>query len=173
LRPFVRHLTAGAVRGCCSLIPALVLLTGCQSWHTLHGFTDAQIAALERVGFTRTADRGAMEFDATDRLLFASGESRLGPEATRALEHIGYVLIAMHVEHIFIDGYTDAEGGVTYNLDLSMRRAKTVAGVLVDIGIAAKDIQVHGYGKTSPVADNGSRVGRMQNRRVAVVVSSE
>ena len=170
---FVRHLTGKAVRGCCSLIPVLALLTGCQSWHTSHGFTDAQIAALERVGFNRMTDAGAMEFDATDRLLFATGDATLGPEAMRALERIGHVLIAMHVEHIYVDGYTDAEGGVNYNQQLSIRRAKAVARVLADIGIAAKDIQVHGYGKTSPVADNESRAGRMQNRRVAVVVSSE
>lgn len=114
-----------------------------------------------------------MEFDATDRLLFATGDATLGPEATRALERIGHVLIAMHVEHICVDGYTDAEGSVNYNQQLSMRRANAVAGVLVGIGIPPKDIQVHGYGKASPVADNDSRSGRTQNRRAAVVVSSE
>lgn len=170
---FIRKITERAVHGFFSLTPMLALLTGCQSWHPAHHFTDTQVAALERTGFSRMADGNAMEFDGADRLLFASGEATLGPEARHALERVGYVLIAMNVEHICVNGYTDADGGANYNQQLSVRRAKTVARLLVDIGIPAKNIQTRGYGESSPVADNGTKSGRSQNRRVAVVVSSE
>jgi outer membrane protein OmpA-like peptidoglycan-associated protein len=156
-----------------SLVPVLVLLTGCQSWSIPHGFTKTQIAALESVGFERVGNINAMEFDVTDRVLFTTGKATLGPDARRAIERIGHVLIEMHVEHIGIDGYTDSEGGIDYNQQLSMRRARAVAEVLLDIGVPAQDIRVHGYGKTRPVADNGTIDGRRQNRRVAVVVSSD
>ncbi|MCC8396805.1 OmpA family protein [Paraburkholderia sp. MMS20-SJTR3] len=170
---YVRNLAGTTAHGVFCLIPMLALLTGCQLWHRHNHFSDAQIAALERTGFTRIVDSNSMEFDGTDRLLFARGEATLGPEARHALERIGYVLINMHVEHICVNGYTDADGGVNYNQQLSIRRAKAVVRVLMDIGIPAKDIEMHGYGESSPVADNATKAGRSQNRRVAVVVSSE
>lgn len=160
-------------RSCSSLVPVLALLTGCQSWPIHHSFTKTQIAALESVGFERIADTGAMEFDVTDRVLFTAGNATLGPDARRAIERIGHVLIEMRVDHIGVDGYTDSEGGVGYNQQLSMRRARAVAEMLLDMGIPAQDIRVHGYGKTRPVADNSTMDGRRQNRRVAVVVSSD
>jgi outer membrane protein OmpA-like peptidoglycan-associated protein len=173
LSQFSRQFAQRWFRTCSSLVPVLALLTGCQSWSTHHGFTGAQIAALESVGFEPIADTDAMEFDVTDRLLFSTGQASLGPDAKQALERIGHVLIRMHVDHIGVDGYTDAEGGIAYNQQLSMRRATAVAKVLLDMGIPEQNIKVRGFGKTRPVADNSTIDGRRQNRRVAVVVSSD
>lgn len=161
-----------ATRVCFNLVPVLGLLAGCQSWHTSRGFTPTQIAALERVGFERIGDGDAMEFDFKDRLLFASGDYTLGPDSRATIERIGHVLVAMQVD-IRVDGYTDSEAGESYNRLLSLNRAKAVANVLLSVGIPVQNIHVHGYGKADPVADNHTKDGRRQNRRVAVVVSSE
>jgi len=67
-----------------------------------------------------------------------------------------------------LEGYTDSTGPATYNLQLSQRRAEAVRRFLVDKGIELHRIQSIGLGDTSPIADNTTRTGRDQNRRVAL-----
>lgn len=65
-----------------------------------------------------------------------------------------------------IAGHTDASGPDTYNMILSERRAKSVAGYLVSQGISSTRIQVAFYGETKPIADNATKAGQRKNRRV-------
>ncbi len=53
------------------------------------------------------------------------------------------------------------------------RRADAVRGYLVDQGLGADSVTARGFGKTMPVADNGTPAGRQRNRRVEIVVSGE
>jgi outer membrane protein OmpA-like peptidoglycan-associated protein len=55
-------------------------------------------------------------------------------------------------------------------MTLSQRRAKAVRDYLVAGGIDASRIETVGYGETQPVADNSTRDGRAQNRRVELDV---
>ena len=70
---------------------------------------------------------------------------------------------------IDVNGYCDAIGGVEYNLKLSERRGNAVANYLLNGGIQASQLRVHGYGKTDFVATNDTPEGRAQNRRVELV----
>jgi outer membrane protein OmpA-like peptidoglycan-associated protein len=70
---------------------------------------------------------------------------------------------------IDVNGYCDAIGGVEYNLKLSVRRGNAVANYLLNGGIQATQLRVHGYGKTNFVATNRTAEGRAQNRRVELV----
>jgi outer membrane protein OmpA-like peptidoglycan-associated protein len=67
-----------------------------------------------------------------------------------------------------LEGYTDNVGPATYNLQLSQRRAEAVRRFLVDQGVELHRIQSIGLGDTRPIADNTTRTGREQNRRVAL-----
>lgn len=67
-----------------------------------------------------------------------------------------------------VDGHTDSIGTEAYNQKLSERRAASVKAYLVKKGIAADRINTTGYGESKPVADNKTREGRAQNRRVEV-----
>lgn len=67
-----------------------------------------------------------------------------------------------------LEGYTDNQGPSPYNLQLSQRRADAVRRFLVEKGVALHRVQSLGLGDIRPVADNGSRQGREQNRRVAL-----
>jgi outer membrane protein OmpA-like peptidoglycan-associated protein len=67
-----------------------------------------------------------------------------------------------------LEGYTDNVGPATYNLQLSQRRAEAVRRFLVDQGVELHRIQSIGLGAARPVADNATRTGREQNRRVAL-----
>ncbi len=66
---------------------------------------------------------------------------------------------------IRINGHTDNTGEAQYNLELSGRRAETVAGYLVSAGVDKERIDYQGFGETMPVADNETEEGRAANRR--------
>lgn len=156
-----------------SLLLALLLnLTACQSVPVPpKGLTPEQIAALKEVGFQAT-DEG-WEFSQADKLLFASNVATLTPEAEKSLERIGKLLVKIQIEHVRIDGHTDAQGGSEYNQQLSVRRANAVSQALISAGMPEKSITVRGRGMTAPVASNNTAEGRAQNRRVAMVIAAE
>ncbi len=88
------------------------------------------------------------------------------PELDRAVRLMKAVP-SMRVE---IAGYSDSIGNAQYNLDLSNRRASAVRDYLLHNGIDKSRVTAHGYGKDSPIADNGTEEGRAENRRVEFVV---
>lgn len=72
-----------------------------------------------------------------------------------------------------IIGHTDSTGNDEYNMDLSKRRAQSVADYLVSTGIDPDKLRVVGRGENDPIASNNSEEGRAQNRRVDIVVIAE
>jgi OOP family OmpA-OmpF porin len=70
-----------------------------------------------------------------------------------------------------VQGHTDNVGTDASNQTLSEARAKTVVTWLTQNGVAALRLTAEGYGKTKPVADNGSDEGRAKNRRVEIADS--
>jgi outer membrane protein OmpA-like peptidoglycan-associated protein len=67
-----------------------------------------------------------------------------------------------------LEGYTDSTGTSAYNIQLSQRRAEVVRRFLVERGIELPRIHHIGLGDIRPVADNKTRQGRDQNRRVSI-----
>ncbi len=74
------------------------------------------------------------------------------------------------VPYINIAGHTDSIGTEAYNQALSLRRAAAVRNALInDYGIPGDKLVATGYGETRPIADNHTKEGRYQNRRVEIV----
>ena len=72
---------------------------------------------------------------------------------------------------IEVQGFADPAGNANYNQELSRRRATAVVKYLtLNHNIALRRIQMLGIGSEHPVADNKTRAGRGQNRRVEVKV---
>jgi OOP family OmpA-OmpF porin len=67
---------------------------------------------------------------------------------------------------IEVIGHTDSTGDADYNQVLSERRAKAVADYLVGQGVKETLFTTSGMGESSPIADNSTKEGRAQNRRV-------
>jgi outer membrane protein OmpA-like peptidoglycan-associated protein len=72
-----------------------------------------------------------------------------------------------------IEGHTDSTGSDEFNQTLSEQRADAVRTYLIDQGLPETSLTARGFGKSMPVADNGTAAGRQQNRRVEIVVSGE
>ncbi len=67
-------------------------------------------------------------------------------------------------------GHTDNQGGSTYNLDLSQRRAASGYAWLGLHGVDRDRLRSSGRGFLEPIADNDTDRGRALNRRVEVKV---
>lgn len=71
---------------------------------------------------------------------------------------------------IEIQAYTDSMGEAAYNQYLSEQRANSVRDYMIGKGIATSRMEAKGYGESSPIADNGTRDGRAENRRVELKI---
>jgi outer membrane protein OmpA-like peptidoglycan-associated protein len=74
-------------------------------------------------------------------------------------------------KHIRIGGHTDGDGGDGYNLDLSLRRAATVARWLTEYAaINPQTLEIVGFGERAPLVKNNSAANKQKNRRVEISV---
>jgi outer membrane protein OmpA-like peptidoglycan-associated protein len=113
------------------------------------------------------------KFTVTDRktVTFKFDSDALNEAAISALDEVaGQVSAASGGYLIELQGFTDGIGNEKYNFGLSVRRAESVMRHLVGRNVPLFRISIVGLGTTSPVADNTTREGREQNRRVEVRV---
>ena len=152
------------------MLMAILALTGCQT-APQKGLSAAQVAVLKQQGFELTDD--GWEFGLSGKLLFGSDVESLNAQSTEIVSRIGKALLGVGIERVRVDGHTDASGKETYNQQLSLRRAKSVANVLGTVGMKQENIQLRGLGSSEPVASNDTAAGRTENRRVSIVVSAD
>lgn len=107
-----------------------------------------------------------------DKVKFGFDTSELSPEAKAALDEFAAQLKNENKGvYIEIQGHTDNVGSDKYNEELGELRAESVRQYLSQAHqFPLHRINVISYGEKSPVADNKTRAGRSQNRRVALVV---
>ena len=98
-------------------------------------------------------------------IFFEFDSYALEPESVIELDKLVGFLADNPSIRIRINGHTDNIGDPQYNLELSDKRAGTVAGYLISSGIDEIRIRYTGFGETMPVADNDLEEGRADNRR--------
>jgi outer membrane protein OmpA-like peptidoglycan-associated protein len=106
-------------------------------------------------------------------VLFDTGKYTLKQGTQVSLAKVSGILQAYPGLKLQVEGYTDSVGGDDYNQKLSENRAAAVRDFLVSQQVSMNNISAMGFGKSDPVADNGTAVGRAQNRRVQLVVSGD
>ena len=146
------------------------------------GFKPAEAIAREldrsdaRGGSGGTLPRGALpievsadvyiNFDFDKATLTSDGVRQVG-ELARALNIVGSKGAAP--ARFKVIGHSDTRGADEYNLDLSRRRAKTVADLLVSrYGVATSAVETEGKGKREPLLTGDSDEVHAHNRRVEV-----
>jgi outer membrane protein OmpA-like peptidoglycan-associated protein len=101
---------------------------------------------------------------------FKVGSAILSPEAKTQLDEVATAAMSLKGYTIEITGFASAEGGEKMNKALSQRRAQAVIDYLVEThNVPLRRIGTsYGFGELQAVADNTTREGRAQNRRVEV-----
>jgi chemotaxis protein MotB len=122
--------------------------------------------------------QGRLKVTMTDRILFPSGGYRITESARRELAKMVPTLQGLRQTRVIIEGYTDTtpvgpelrREGISSNLDLSSRRADTVADELIRLGAPRAIISADGRGDANPIASNDTPAGRAQNRRIEITL---
>ncbi len=108
-----------------------------------------------------------------DSVKFPVDSAKLSPEAQERLTAFADKLKTDNRNvYLEIQGHTDARGPVTLNERLGEERAEAVRRFMNQHGVPLNRMATISYGKAEPVADNKTRTGRAQNRRVVMVVMS-
>ena len=107
-----------------------------------------------------------------EKVKFGFDTSDLSPEARAAVDQFAQQ-IANENKNVYVEiqGHTDSVGSEKYNEELGLLRAEAVRRYLnAQHNFPLHRINVISYGESAAVADNQTREGRDQNRRVALVV---
>ncbi|MCC6221421.1 MAG: OmpA family protein [Deltaproteobacteria bacterium] len=129
------------------------------------------IEELRRRGADVRGSRRGVVINLPD-VLFEFDRHSLTSYAGRTIGEIATVLRDVRDRQIAVEGHTDSIGTVTYNHDLSLRRARSVASELARNGIPSGQMRVKGFGEGSPIATNNTDDGRARNRRVEVIIEN-
>jgi outer membrane protein OmpA-like peptidoglycan-associated protein len=107
-----------------------------------------------------------------ENVKFAFAKADLTPEGKAALDAFAARVRADNRNvYIEIQGHTDSVGSENFNLKLGYDRAEAVMRYLrMQHAFPVHRMNVTSYGEFKPIADNATKEGRAQNRRVALVV---
>lgn len=120
-------------------------------------------------GFTRVA--GGLKATLSSGVLFDTAQWNLRPDALRILDAVAKEMEGYRDHRTHFDGGTDIRGGDEYNMDLSRKRARSVADYLTrKAGLDPHKVIVTGFGKTNPVAPNDTPENMQRNRRVEIFI---
>ena len=124
---------------------------------------DLEGAQVERIGegIKITFDSG---------ILFDVNSSGLRSPAKTNLDNLAVILKKYPDTEVLIEGHTDATGTAEHNLDLSLRRAQSVANQLTSSQVSPVRFRIMGYGEDQPIASNETAEGRQANRRVDIAI---
>jgi outer membrane protein OmpA-like peptidoglycan-associated protein len=131
--------------------------------------------ALKRAQEAGVLAKGKVVFQQTfseDRVKFKTDEFDLNSDAKTALEEFAGKVKGLQDQYfVEIQGHTDDTGSSRYNDELGQRRADEVRRYLSrSQQLPLNRMSTISYGDTLPAAENKTKAGRAQNRRVILVV---
>ena len=105
-------------------------------------------------------------------ILFNSGRSSFKKGVSKDLDAIVAIMNEFPKATFALGGHTDSTGSAKINARLSQQRADAVMNYFVKNGVDASRLTSKGYGSANPIADNKTRAGRTENRRVEIKVAN-
>jgi flagellar motor protein MotB len=89
------------------------------------------------------------------------------PVVTR-LARVAKVVASQPGLRVAVEGHTDTPG-----TERSEERAAAVRSALVSAGVPGRIVSSQGYGDSRPIASSATVSGRIENRRVEIVISGD
>jgi chemotaxis protein MotB len=129
-----------------------------------------------QIQITQLADK--LKVSIVDKILFPSGEATISEEGLEVLERVGNVLKSVEDKIVRVEGHTDnvpisskLQDKFPSNWELSTARATNVVRFLQEtVEIDPTHLEAVGMGEHQPVAENDTREGRAQNRRIEIAL---
>ena len=154
-----------------------LVLTGCAT-NNLSGLAgdlrNAEVGAPVDV----TQQDGSVILTSSADYMFPSGGWQI-PSDSPVLDRMVPILSKLQNTKIVVTGYTDntpvgpqLQGmGIANNVDLSTKRAQSVANYLASHGVNPNLLSAQGMGDSNPVVSNDTPQGRAKNRRVTITLT--
>jgi outer membrane protein OmpA-like peptidoglycan-associated protein len=169
-----QELTPGVIgtgpdRVCSTLVDkrgAPVLETGAE-WAVLTKHTyDCPEAVVAEVAVIEPAAPPSLP--ASGLVLFDFDRADLNPAAQETMAQIIADIQDRDLGGIVVGGHTDTAGPADYNMQLSQRRANTVAAELVKAGIPAAIVTTEAFGQTNLAVETPDDTPLQANRRATI-----
>jgi outer membrane protein OmpA-like peptidoglycan-associated protein len=103
-------------------------------------------------------------------VMFAYDSANISPGFAPTLREVARLMERYPRTEARIVGHTDSAGSDSYNLDLSLRRADSVAAFLSNQGVSSRRLLTEGRGEQDPIASNATPQGQQMNRRVDIIL---
>ena len=121
------------------------------------------------VSVTRNGDNIILNMPGN--ITFATDSSNISSNFYGVLNSVAKVINEFEKTYVDVTGHTDSTGAESYNMQLSVARANSVATYLKSQGVLPQRVYTHGMGEAQPIADNDTPAGRAQNRRVEIMLT--
>jgi len=130
---------------------------------------DAAVAGVNATN-KRISDMDDYVVQSTATVNFKVGSAILSPESKTSLDQVATAAMTLKGYVIEVTGFASSDGDSKRNKVLSERRAQAVKDYLIEThNIPLRRMSTsYGFGELQAVADNATREGRVQNRRVEV-----
>jgi outer membrane protein OmpA-like peptidoglycan-associated protein len=104
-------------------------------------------------------------------VFFDTKKATIKKRSFKLLDDVAAALTDYPTIKVRIEGHTDSQGKDKFNKGLSQRRADAVRKYLIGKGIDEARMVSVGFGEEDPIADNRTKSGRAQNRRVEFFIT--
>ena len=128
-------------------------------------------AKLQNSGVSVTRNGENIILNMPGNITFATNSSNISANFYEVLSSVALVINEFEKTYVDITGHTDSTGADSYNMQLSVSRANSVADYFRSQGVLSQRIYAKGIGETQPIASNDTAGGRSQNRRVEIILT--
>ena len=115
---------------------------------------------------------GQIDLIIPNKVAFGANQTKLQPNFETSLSSVAKLLKEYDLTMVQLIGYTDDSGSVLANKELSLKKADAIADYLRSQGVEPGRIITDGVGGENPIANNVTKEGREQNRRVEMTLIS-
>ena len=123
---------------------------------------------LQGTGVSVTRQGDQIILNMPSNITFSTDSSSIQPAFYGTLNSVALVIQRFNQTLVDVYGFTDSTGGNEHNMQLSQRRASSVASYLTGQGADPRRFSIIGMGSSEPIASNATAEGRAQNRRVEI-----